>query len=105
MGFTRSTDGGAHFRAPVTLPASSGSWDPAIAVGPDGTVYASFMKQTSRHMFPVVEASFNHGRTFPQVSRLMPERRHNYGDREFLAAAPNGYVYLTAACPGRRRSG
>jgi hypothetical protein len=95
IGFARSTDGGQHFRPPVMLPASAGAWDPAITVGPDGTVYASFMKQTSLHMFPVVVASFNHGRTFPQVSRLIPGHRHNYGDREFLAAAPNGTVYLT----------
>ncbi len=38
IGFARSTDGGLHFSKPVTVPGSpGGSWDPAIAVGPDGT--------------------------------------------------------------------
>src|SRR5260221_10082537 len=43
----RSADGGRTWDAPVSLPGTVGSnintWDPAIAVAPDGTVYASFM--------------------------------------------------------------
>ena len=40
IGFARSTDGGLHFGPPMTAPGSRGaSWDPAIAVAPDGTVY------------------------------------------------------------------
>ena len=42
IGFARSTDGGLHFSKPVTVPGSAGaSWDPAIAVAPNGTVYVS----------------------------------------------------------------
>src|SRR5438067_13717503 len=47
IAFSRSLDGGGTFSPAVTLPASIGSnlnaWDPALAVGPDGTVYAAFM--------------------------------------------------------------
>ena len=43
-GFARSTDGGAHFSKPITLPDSSGSDDPAVAVAPDGTVYVSYLR-------------------------------------------------------------
>jgi hypothetical protein len=95
IGFARSTDGGLLFHRPARLPASSGAFDPAVAVAPDGTVYVTFMKQTKRHMFPVVVASFDHGRTFPQVTKLVPRRAHNFGGRPFLAAAPDGTVYLT----------
>ena len=34
IGFARSTNGGVGFSAPITMPQSSGSWDPSIAVGP-----------------------------------------------------------------------
>ena len=41
IGFARSTDGGLHFGRAVRVPGSQGpSWDPAIAVAPNGTVYA-----------------------------------------------------------------
>ena len=43
-GFARSTDGGAHFSKPVTLPDSSGSDYPAVEVAPDGTVYVSYLR-------------------------------------------------------------
>src|SRR5215472_7583568 len=43
-GFARSVDGGAHFSAPITLPKSSGSDDPDVAVAPDGTVYVSYLR-------------------------------------------------------------
>src|SRR5436190_626978 len=43
-GFARSVDGGAHFSKPITLPDSSGSDDPAVAVAPDGTVYVSYLR-------------------------------------------------------------
>jgi len=95
IGFARSANGGLRFRPPVRLPASSGAFDPAVAVAPNGTVYAVFMKQTARHQFPVVVASFDHGRSFPQVARLRPRRVGNFGGRPFIAAAPDGIVYLT----------
>src|SRR5437764_15042696 len=47
IAFARSTDGGLTFATPISVPDSTGSnynsWDPAAAVGPDGTVYATFM--------------------------------------------------------------
>ncbi|HYZ54580.1 MAG TPA: sialidase family protein [Streptosporangiaceae bacterium] len=96
IGFARSTDGGKTFGAPVTMPGSGGfSWDPAITVAPNGTVYAAYMHQDSSHMYPIVAASFDHGATFPQVSHLTPPVNGNWGDRDFIAAGRNGDVYVT----------
>jgi hypothetical protein len=102
IGFARSTDGGLHFSKPVTVPGSSGiSWDPAIAVAPNGTVYASYMHASggffrpNTKMFPVVAASFDHGASFPQVSADRAVRRGNWGDRDFIAVSKTGTVYLT----------
>lgn len=101
IGFARSTDGGRHFLRPITVPGSADvpSWDPAIAVGRSGTVYVSFMhggnSGPSGRIFPVVDASFDHGATFPQVSRVRPRAAGNWGDRDFIAAGQAGTVYLT----------
>jgi hypothetical protein len=97
IGFARSTDGGRSFGAPVYLPQAPSlkTWDPAVAVGPDGTVYAAFMRQTSIQSFPVVEASFDHGQSFKQVTNLVPPDKKNWGDRDFIAVAPDGTVYVT----------
>src|SRR5262245_48394421 len=46
IGFARSTDGGVHFTKPRLMPGSAlGTWDPAIAVGPGGTLYVAYMRQ------------------------------------------------------------
>jgi BNR/Asp-box repeat len=95
IGFATSADGGLHFGRPVVLPDSSGGWDPALAVAPSGSVYAAFMNATPGHSFPVVEASFDHGKTFPQVRRLVPVKLNDWGDRDFIAVGPTGAVYLT----------
>ncbi len=95
IGFAASADGGRHFSQPVVLAGSAGAWDPAVAVAPDGTVYAAFMNSTKHHTFPVVEASFDHGRTFPQIRELTARQRNNWGDRDFIAVGPDGAVYLT----------
>jgi hypothetical protein len=95
IGFATSADGGLHFGKPVVLPGSSGAWDPALAVAPNGTVYAAFMSGNADHSFPVVEASFNHGNSFPQVRQLIPKKVGNWGDRDFIAVSPTGAVYLT----------
>ncbi len=103
IGFARSVDGGLHFDAPLSLPRSFGpngtGWDPAITVGPGGEVYAAFM-QTGRLdgapvTFPVVAVSFDHGASFPQVASLVPPKKRNWGDRDFIAVAPDGAVYVT----------
>ncbi len=52
-GFARSTDGGLHFQKPITLPDSSFSDDPAIAVAPSGTVYVSYLRYHKGYAYPV----------------------------------------------------
>jgi hypothetical protein len=94
-GFARSTDGGAHFSAPITLPDSSGSDDPAVAVAPDGTVYVSYLRYHDNYAYPVVAASFDHGASFSQASSLIPHVAGNWGDRDFIAAGRGGTVYVT----------
>jgi hypothetical protein len=95
IGFAVSADGGRRFGRPVVLPGSRGAWDPALAVAPGGTVYAAFMNSTKHHTYPVVAASFDHGQTFPQVTKLVSRQKNNWGDRDFIAVAPDGAVYLT----------
>jgi hypothetical protein len=99
IAFSRSADGGATFSTPISVPGSVGSnynaWDPAVTVAPDGTVYVAFMLGHGGQWYPVVATSFDHGATFPQVAELVPPDPKNWGDREFLAVAPDGTVYLT----------
>jgi hypothetical protein len=96
IGFARSADGGLHFGTPITAPGSRGaSWDPAIAVAPGGTVYLAYMHKADGHMYPVVDASSDHGASFPQVSALLPAKQGNWGDRDFIAVSETGTVYVT----------
>ncbi|HEV2361998.1 MAG TPA: sialidase family protein, partial [Acidimicrobiales bacterium] len=96
IAFVRSTDGGKTFSTPILFGSGSiNSWDPAVAVAADGTVYASFMESLGGHSYPVVEVSFDHGATFSVESKLIPTQAGNWGDRDFIAAGANGTVYLT----------
>ena len=99
IGFARSTDGGRTFDSPNSVPGAVGSnynaWDPAVAVAPDGTVYAAFMLGHSSQWYPVVAASFDHGQTFTQVTHLVPPDEQNWGDRVFIAVGPDNAVYVT----------
>jgi hypothetical protein len=97
IGFARSTDGGVKFSAPIAMPLSQSlfSWDPSVAVGPDGTLYVGYMLSNGSQMFPAVATSFDHGVSFPQVTQLFPPDQNNWGDRVFLATAPDGAVYAT----------
>src|SRR5258708_17233270 len=94
-GFARSTDGGLHFQKPITLPDSSFSDDPAIAVAPSGTLYVSYLRYHQGYAYPVVAASFAHRATFSQVTSLIPHVKGNWGDRDFIAVGRNGTVYVT----------
>lgn len=110
IGFARSTDGGRHFSTAILLPGSANtdctnsrcadtSWDPAIAVTSSGRLYTSFMHNAGTSRSPVVDASGNQGASFAQsVALPVPassDPRGNWGDRDFLAVAPSGTVYVT----------
>jgi len=102
IGFAWSADSGGHFSAPVAVPGSLGhSWDPAIAVAGDGTVYVSYMHADGAvglpgtSMYPVVAASRDHGASFAQTHSLFPPKPGDWGDRDFIAVGPAGHVYLT----------
>jgi hypothetical protein len=96
IGFARSRDGGLHFgRASRLRDSGGGSWDPALSVASNGTVYAAFMVNRGSRSVPVVLASFDHGATFAGRRALVPRPKHNWGDRPFIAAGPGNTVYLT----------
>ena len=99
IGFARSADGGATWSDAMTLPGSIGSnlnaWDPALAVGPDGAVYAAFMVAHGSQWYPRVAKSTDHGLSFTQVSDILPPDPKNWGDRDFIAVGPDGTVYVT----------
>jgi hypothetical protein len=105
IGFARSADSGRHFGPALTVPGSRGfSWDPAITVAADGTVYAAFMHSDGHgpaaSMYPVIAVSSDHGASFAQVHPDLPRAAGNWGDRDFIAAGPGqgpgaGQLYLT----------
>lgn len=99
IAFARSRDGGKSWDTPIHVPMSLGSnvnaWDPAVAVGADGTVYAAFMRAKNAQWYPFVAVSLDHGASFAYVTGLVPPDAKNWGDRDFLTVAPNGTVYLT----------
>lgn len=95
IGFARSTDGGQRFGAGFNLPGSGGGWDPAITVGATGDVYATFMVSRHNRSYPVVDISTDQGQTFPTVRQLIPARKNNWGDRDFIAVGPTGTIYVT----------
>ncbi len=99
IGFARSANGGRTWSEAVDVPRPAhavSSWDPAIVVGPSGTVYAAFMVSDAklRSSYPVVDISTDHGATF-HVHALGTPHRGNFGDRDFIAVGPRGQIYVT----------
>jgi hypothetical protein len=106
IGFARSADDGRTWSKGFSLlgstyPAVYGSWDPALAVAPDGTIYASYMVANggpgnSILMYPQVAVSTDHGASFANFYKdLPPVTTSNWGDRDFIAVGRNGTLYLT----------
>ncbi|HET9781157.1 MAG TPA: sialidase family protein [Candidatus Dormibacteraeota bacterium] len=105
IAFARSSDGGHSWSSPIAPPGSVGStfnsWDPALAVGPGGRVYAAFMRAKDSQWYPVVDVSTDNGATFTQSVPLIPPDSKNWGDRDFIAVGPAtstdpyGTVYVT----------
>jgi hypothetical protein len=108
IGFARSVNGGRSFGPSRAVrgshPTGLHTWDPAIAVAPNGTVYVAYMvgphegaSGDSAPMRPAVAVSHDHGRSFDRVSRLpVPTgTKPNWGDREFIAVGRSGAVYVT----------
>jgi hypothetical protein len=110
IGFARSVDGGRSFGPSRSVRGSHRAglhtWDPAIAVAPDGTVYVAYMTGPPEvasggpdPMRPAVAVSHDHGKSFDRVSTLpVPATNRatgSWGDREFLSIGPNGAVYVT----------
>jgi hypothetical protein len=100
IGFARSDDSGRNFGPALTVPGSRGfSWDPAITVAADGTVYAAFMHADGRGAgasnYPVIAVSRDHGVSFAQVHPDLPPAPGNWGDRDFIAAGRGGELFLT----------
>ncbi|RAG85950.1 hypothetical protein DN069_09245 [Streptacidiphilus pinicola] len=100
IGFSGSLNGGAAFGTPLTLPGSVGqkgqrSWDPAVTVAPDGTVYVAFMVSRSGLSYPVIDVSTDHGASFRTAGAITPPDAANWGDRDFITVGPDGTLYLT----------
>jgi hypothetical protein len=110
IGFARSVDGGRTFGPSRAVRGShrngSHTWDPAIAVAPNGTLYVSYMvgpaegaSNGSTPMRPAVAVSHDHGRSFDRVTTLpVPPGKNgvgSWGDRPFIAVGPNGTLYVT----------
>lgn len=99
IGFARSTDSGTKWSSAIPMPGTShtgnGTWDPALAVARDGLVYVSFMIDTGDGYVPVVDVSHDHGATFTVAATITAPTANNFGDRDFLAVAPDGTLYLT----------
>jgi hypothetical protein len=101
IAFARSRDGGKTFDKPISMPgtpsSSAGTWDPAIATGVDGDVYAVYIVSKGGQYYPIVATSFDHGATFSQVTSLIPPDQKNWGDRPFVAVDPSNpaTVYVT----------
>lgn len=94
IGFARSTNGGNSYTPPVALPGSVGGWDPWLAVGPDGILYAAFMNTIGSRTYPIIDVSHDFGGTFSVEQSLRPSRGGNWGDADYIAVSPKGTLYV-----------
>ena len=103
IGFARSVDGGVTFQTAYGVPGSTtgtngpynNSWDPSIAVAPNGTVYVGFMVNNGTGGAPAVAWSMNDGVSFAGFHLAFLPSSGEFSDRDFVAVAPNGTLYLT----------
>lgn len=107
IGFARSVDGGKSFEPSRSVRGSAHrtgmhTWDPALAVGANGTLYVAYMTgpaeralKSSAPMQPVVAVSHDHGRSFDHVTKLPVPGPGNWGDRPYIAVGRAGVVYVT----------
>lgn len=97
IGFSRSVDGGYSFEAAFAVPGSTtgASWDPALAVAPNGTVYAAFMLNNGTGDSPAVAWSYDHGQSFAGWTEIYPATTGEFSDRDYIAVAPNGTVFVS----------
>ncbi len=104
IGFARSLDGGTTFQPAFAVLGSvdptvgSYSWDPAIALAPNGTVYVSFVHYNATSPgtnSTVVAWSYDQGASFQGWAYVAPPSATAFYDRDFLAVGPNGTLYVT----------
>jgi BNR repeat-like domain len=114
IGFARSTDGGRRFGKTTVLPGSYRkcsstthclfyTWDPSVAVSPNGSVYTSFMEEVGTKTFPMLDVSHDHGKTFTKLSTLpTPDTLGitGWGYHDHLAFARSGTIYVTWSWAG-----
>jgi hypothetical protein len=97
IGFGRSIDGGFSFDTALTVPGSgiASTWDPSIALSPNGTVYVGYMRNDGSGDAPAVAWSFDHGASFGGWAPAFGASLGEFSDRDYLAVAPNGTLFLT----------
>ena len=107
IGFSRSLDGGRSFQPAFVVPGSvpegipGESWDPSIALAPNGTLYVAFIVHVPvtfsqlSYDAPVVAWSVDHGVSFQGWSYVSTPSANVFADRDFLAIAPDGTLYVT----------
>ncbi len=95
IGFARSTNAGESYSPALALPGSNNGWDPWLAVAPDGTLYAAFMKRIDHQTYPIIDVSHDGGQNFAIEQSLQPSGTHNWGDADYIAVGPDGTLYVS----------
>jgi len=92
----RSIDGGYSFTAPIGLGSglSAVGSESSVAVAPNGTVYVGFIGDAGNGPSPYVVRSWDRGVTFTAPIAAAPPIAGGFLDRERLAVAPNGSLFV-----------